>query len=171
MPVPNFDLNSKHKHLELEHLKVGVPFAFTFSPKDLRDPETKRCNTVRTLPDYGTKHAEFRKLFARLHSCTLELFPELDRLGRLHYHGTIIIHDIFRYMWHDLWIIQEAGGVKVDELNDPDVWYLYCTKQCHVMKDATHAINENYPFIVCKTEKELDPIKANIMRYTGESED
>lgn len=164
-PTPHNFSNARHQSLKLENFKIGTPYAITISPPDLRDISTEQSNSVRTLSDFGLKYQTKKKWLLKLHSCIMELYPELSPTGILHWHGTVIIADIFKFMWHDLKILEHAA-YKIDDLNDPDKWFIYCTKQTHIMRDACHAINENYPLITTPPPPVLDPLAANIMRYT-----
>lgn len=136
--------HQKNKSLKLEDLRTGVRYAVTLSPPECRDKDTARSNTVRTFDDFKAKYIELKLFIGKLHSCKLELYPELSPTGRLHYHGFLQIKNIFTFMWHDLYLLNQIV-YEIDTIKDEDIWILYVSKQAHIMKPALDMFEEPYP--------------------------
>lgn len=113
----------KHKGLPLETIKTGINYAFTINPIDkyqlfnsftrLNDIMKETHHYIGTLKNYV-------------------FYPEISPKGRFHLHGWTWFNDyrsIVEFYMDYLPQLQKRAAYEFDELNDPDRWSTYCTKQ------------------------------------------
>ncbi len=93
------------------------------------------------------------------------LFAEFDESSRLHYHGTIYIHDLIKFHKTRYHFTYRVGFVKTKLLrtsNDLLKWTFYIRKDYHIMY-------KEFPFIMhtAKVKKVIKPklIRKSIMDY------
>lgn len=113
-----------------ENIMDGVAYTFNITPSDKAQfwGKTNRCeDNFRIYNDY---------LHSKLSSTIrYELYQELSRNGRIHYHGIIIfdelsaVHDFYanRIYW-----LQENAIIEIDTCEDEEVWEKYCMKYQHL---------------------------------------
>lgn len=122
---------NKHNLLSPEDVKEGVLLACTFNPKDQKhDKVTDR----RTLI--------IKALCKRLAFCNVEyyLFPELSRLGRVHFHGYIRLRDISHFYLSGVPRLIDDYTIDIQNLKEVPTskyksWFEYCVKQQHLWMD------------------------------------
>lgn len=132
--------------LKPETTQLNTLYSITISPPDYREINTGRCNSVNVIRDYEQKYIETTQLFKRLHHCELELYPELSPTGRLHFHGYIIIKNIFNFFYHDLYLLNKIS-YEIDTLNDDNnIYNQYIKKQIHIMEPIHKTLLFDYPY-------------------------
>ena len=65
-----------------------------------------------------------------------ELYMEISRTGRLHFHGSIKFTShkaLLHYFLIHINEIMEVSNIDIDELKDPIVWMEYCRKSKHLI--------------------------------------
>lgn len=137
-PVPEedngeywYDKKSKYGskcNIHLENAKVGDIYALTVNPID----DEKAVGKSYILND----HTRMIALVQKLRYAYVELYPEISPTGRLHYHGYLIIEDIFGFYSHDIRIISKWGNFKLDTIADLQIWVNYVQKQMSIMQPA-----------------------------------
>lgn len=77
------------------------------------------------------------------------LYPELSPIGKLHYHGVIVINDVFLFYFEDLKLLKDFGSFEIDTIADPKYWIdEYCRKGESYMKPKVLSIkNATYPLV------------------------
>lgn len=100
--------------------------ALTISPKDRTDKYNRLINIF---------HQDRYFLKRELRKCCKYfcLYPELDKTGRLHYHGVIKIHDSVKWFKQIMPKLKyELGFIMIKELKsfkDNLKWLVYCQKE------------------------------------------
>lgn len=155
----------------MEDVKKGVKYSFTLNPGDIRNFKNKgdtslmyvrNPNIIRQRVKYAVEMLE--EYHSHLIACTYELYPELSPTGRLHFHGTIEINDVFNFFYHDLVLFQNGSVYEIDTIKDPDVWTTYCTKQKGIMETYWQSAELTYPMIYPKPKadkKKALPVKKD----------
>lgn len=119
--------NERYKSIEAEKIEVGTKYAFTISPQ-------KDFGLVGI--DYYTKAMGYMAMkINKLSNCDIFIYPELSKLGRLHFHGWIkIIHVLYFYLT-DIKVLCDIGSFEIDTISEPDKWLTYVTKQNKIYED------------------------------------
>lgn len=58
-----------------------------------------------------------------------ELYPEMSDSGRLHLHGSIIFHDVFKYKLEIVRPLQRMSNIDIDDVKFGGDWDMYIRKQ------------------------------------------
>lgn len=130
--------------VSLETMEQGEEYAITLSPPDARNSDTAKANSVTSIQDYDKKLTTVKELINKLHGSKLVLFPELSPTGRLHFHGILVVVDIFNFYWHDLYLL-DSVMYEVDTISERDKWLNYCQKQSHIMGSIHDRLGIKYP--------------------------
>lgn len=83
------------------------------------------------------RYIEIVKLLM-LHNTMINVYPELSRKGRLHYHGTITFTKLLGIsnFYFQLYNLTDKVNVLIREIDDGNKWNAYCQKQRDVMEAA-----------------------------------
>jgi len=106
----------------------GQNLTFTFNPSDSIEWQNKGP-TSNHLKDWIEK---YHKVFDKCSSAVIECRPELSKLGRMHWHGSIKIVSQMFYL-KDIHLLKLNGTFEIDTISDPMIWDLYCRKQQETM--------------------------------------
>lgn len=96
-----------------------IKLALTISPPDIK---------YMTIKEILQRHM---RVLSRI-KCKFILYPELDKSGRLHYHGYIYKSDI-GYK-EDLEVLKKIGYIKIKDINNNKGWLQYCKKEWKTTK-------------------------------------
>lgn len=161
---------SKPKHVlpKIEDLEVNTEYAITLNPA--RASGTRQLNVLVNLLIQDIK--------AMVDSMTLKLYPEYSPVGRLHYHGTVQIHDIIQYV-KDITVLIEHFTVCIKPLAEGDdddeseaseeddeqyaTWEEYCRKQEEIIKPVLEAGKLAYP-VVINTGNDIPANKKKVIK-------
>lgn len=114
--------NAMHQAPAPEDVIIGELYSFSFNPS--RTPKDghlgKFINDMHTFID-------------GLNNCTIDMSPELSRMGRLHFHGVITIDKIIEFYLYDLHKLKDAGTFEIDTIQDIVKWNEYVYKQSKLM--------------------------------------
>lgn len=112
---------------EVKHNDKGcedlIKLALTISPPDIK---------YMTIKEILHRHL---RLLSRIASKFI-LYPELDKVGRLHYHGYIYKSDI-GYK-EDLEQLKKIGYIKIKDICNDKGWLKYCRKEWKTTKKLLH---------------------------------
>lgn len=108
-----------------ELVQVGSKYTFTLNPKEQHFGRECRFN-------FMYKH--IFNILQCLHSCDYVLYPEISKLGRIHYHGTIVINDVVEFYVYDIPFLMDRFTFEIDTITDDDKWTKYMTKQQAIME-------------------------------------
>jgi len=100
-----------------------IRLALTISPPDIPYLLTK---------EILQKHLQ---ILSRIQS-KFELYPELDKLGRLHYHG--ILYKSSLDLKKDIEILKKIGYIKIKDIDNIKGWTKYCKKEWKLTKKLLH---------------------------------
>lgn len=139
-----YDVKTKHggkNFIDLEEAEEGVIYKITINP-----PDDMRSRGKEYLL---TEVPLFIAMIKKFIYSYIEVYPELSPNGRLHYHGYIIIEDLFGFYSHDIrlinswcnFVISKLKGQSDDHLQE---WVNYVQKQMKVMKPAFDKIGVLY---------------------------
>lgn len=120
--------NGSKNNVSLEKAQVGEMYSFTVNPPD----DEKAVGKSYVLND----HTRMIALVQKLRYSYVELYPELSPTGRLHYHGYLMMEDIFGFYSHDIKIISKWGNFKLDTIGNLQDWINYVQKQMSIMQPA-----------------------------------
>lgn len=156
--------HQKCKSLKLECLNLDDEYSITISPPDYRDSKTARSNSVQIQIDFRQKLEESINFFKKLKHCSLLLFTELSPTGRIHFHGYLKILDIWKFIYQDVYFLNQMS-YEIDTMK-PDcedkVSYAnlqygvsqkyqdYCMKQSGVMAGLMDNLDIPYPIKIGK---------------------
>jgi len=117
---------------------------------------------INRIDPFGTHLRDWAEeqalLFARCKHATIEVYMELSRNGRFHFHGRIKFESIICIMYFysvDLRRLHASGTGEIDTETDPMKWNLYCRKQFDYMSEF--ASLENIGFHHIKTNSTYTP--------------
>lgn len=130
--------HQKCKGLKMETLHKNQCYAVTLSPPDRRSITGAKMVTGNELQTYKILEMNINEdlqLFKKLKFSSLEIYPELSPTGRLHYHGLIQIHDVLRFMYHDLHILNQIS-YEIDTLSNDEQSVIKYTN--YVVKQTTY---------------------------------
>lgn len=100
-----------------------IKLALTISPPDI--------NYMTTL-EILNRHLRY---LSRI-KCKFLLYPELDKTGRLHYHGYLYKSDInFK---QDIEQLKKIGYIKIKDICNDKGWLKYCRKEWKTTKKLLH---------------------------------
>lgn len=116
--------NDRPQVLKLEDYVPCKGYAFTVNPAEQYFGDLDRMKKVLNL------------MMAKMRSPYFEydLYIEVSPSGRIHGHGWIWIHKPLEFVLFDVPHMHRFMNIKIDEINDPQIWEDYCTKQCHIVK-------------------------------------
>lgn len=126
----------KHSCIPPEYIKCNQKYAISLNPFN-------QYATLKHSIDVLYKH-----LSETLGIEELVLYPEHSPTGRFHYHGTIVISDIFDFYHHTLPKFRLSYTFEIDSVHDPKVWEAYCSKNRHYMREPITALKDrSYPLL------------------------
>lgn len=115
--------NQRCKCIPPDYVEIGMKYAFSFNP--IQQPP----NTYsETLTQYNEWNKLQHKFFSELKYCKFALYLDMSSLGRLHYHGYIIINDICNFFFKDIPNIGKHGSYEIDFIKDHVIWETYVMK-------------------------------------------
>lgn len=122
--------SSKYKLPSMEDMEPYVKYAFTFNPCD-------QYQHFASYTDRFTKcMSSCREIFTQyIPAVRVVLYPEISKMGRFHFHGTIEICDVLKFYLEGVHDLSVLGTFEIDTI-DPksyDVWDKYCNKQRLIM--------------------------------------
>lgn len=141
-------------------LKVNEPYAFSFNPAS-QPYEYQSNETIKGDIQIWTNC--IISLLKSLRFCKVNIRPEISSNGRVHFHGTIHLLNIARFMLFDIPLIKDKGTFEIDTIKDPETWKTYYTKGEFYMLD--YCKEEKIPYILTndtklvKVENKLQDIK------------
>jgi len=115
----------------MEHAKVNQLYAFSYNPEC--QPTSWASDRV---PKWFTEHI---KLFGSLKGSTVELSIELSKLGRLHFHGTILLTSLWKFYYYDVPKLMKDGAFEIDTIKQHDEWMAYVDKNKDEMSEMMEA--------------------------------
>lgn len=117
-------------------------YAFTFNPKHQASDHVKMPNlklvrknnevvAARKYDYLQWQHDKLRSIFKFTIDVLYDLYPEVSKGGRIHYHGWILIKDLVNFQMFDLpWL--KLNGTFAITFCDID-WISYVMKDYHLM--------------------------------------
>lgn len=96
--------------------------------------------------------------------CEYELYPELSKKGRWHYHGKLKILDPFHFHLTIIPKLLDKVILEIDIINDIEEWERYIKKDREVMEKALKKMKIPYRIShLTKQFKQIDVIKKTTM--------
>lgn len=127
----------------LEDIEVGVTYAISINPID------EWHGGGQTLLAWVKK--QYNTLRENTHGVIMELYPEASPTMRLHFHGTLVVKDIYGYMKtlkalapHCTYCIKQITDTEEDYQTD-ETWHEYCLKQVDIWKPLFKSSIMCYP--------------------------
>jgi len=136
----------KHSSIQFEEIQLTKMYAFTFNPKDSGNTANKlafrqSADTLKQIKGF------LHEIGQCLKSAKVEVATEASQLGRIHFHGRIIINSFTDWLT-ELPLLMQLGTVCIKEIEHPETWFEYCYKQSHIWKPFFSDTNLAYPYIV-----------------------
>lgn len=129
----------KHSLPHPEDLKWGVVYAMNWNPKN--QPE---AIGITARERWNQMYLYMKGILITCTAGAIEGFLEVSSLGRIHFHGKLIISDpdkIAQFYLDDVLRLTAAGTVVIKETWVPDKadskyasWDAYCSKQAEILK-------------------------------------
>lgn len=115
-----------------EKVQLNVLYTFNLSPSDDHQFYNK--------PDDGRVKSMIRwftTYVVSLFTARVDVYMEISRSGRLHFHGTIEfrnLNEIREFYLHAIHDIVKHSHLEIDTIVDPFIWHNYCIKSQHIIK-------------------------------------
>lgn len=106
---------------EMDTIVTGVTYAFTYNPSDKHQYFGQSNRLNKCVADLDT--IMFYK------SMRYEIYPELSRKGRIHFHGYVIFDEIVDSYMYSIPFLLKHGTVVIKQIDDSVTWMQYCCKQ------------------------------------------
>lgn len=117
---------AKYSCIPPEEFKQGVLYSFSFNPEE--QPIFDKFYKVKLNTLQSWSHAML-KIFNDLRYSKLQVFLEVSRRGRFHYHGVIQVMKPLEFVIHDAKMLAHYGCYEIDTIADMQKWLTYCMKQ------------------------------------------
>lgn len=137
--VPFSFVKDQHYAPEMETMIVDKLYTFNLNPPDTDirgaitdDKKLFRDCVSHQIDDTVILRKRILRYHKDLHSlkyCTIDYYPELSHTGRIHFHGTIKIHNILLFYYIDLSTLKSMGHYCIDTIDDLKIREIYQTKQ------------------------------------------
>ncbi len=111
----------KHVLPQLEEYVLNKKYALSLNP--CRQYKLNRLAKQISFLLKVFQNEKYRDYFK------IELYPELSSTSRFHWHGYLIISNIFLFVRDVVPCIVDEYTVNIKDITDKDVWFKYCTKQ------------------------------------------
>ncbi len=124
--------------LKMESVKTHHRYAFNFNP--IKQYSKNRFNRmINHLKDKVFKEGDSDIYYVLI-------YPEYSPTGRLHFHGYILIKDVFRFYSSVLPNLDDCGTYVIKEIEDEVLWHKYVTKQIDIWKvNVVHSLPTRLP--------------------------
>ncbi len=117
------------KTIELHKMYAdNISYSITINPSNSYQYFLLKRDRLKKLVEVHTDKLNTVKY------CKLTLFAELSKSGRYHYHGYVTIINSLYFHLYDLPCLEDWNNIKIDTINDPEVWSTYCKKNVEVMR-------------------------------------
>lgn len=112
---------AKNQIPEMDTIVTGVTYAFSYNPSDKHQyfSQTNRLN--KCIVDLDS--------ILLYKSMKYELYPELSRKGRIHFHGYITFENIIEAYLYAIPHMLKHGTMTIIPIEDSVKWMQYCCKQ------------------------------------------
>lgn len=130
-------LKDRYNSIKMELIKIGATYSITINPRYQPD-----SSDLKHLLKWYREATDFFNKYHKL--VDLVLYPEASPTGRWHFHGTIVIYDMFAYL-NLLEAFQKEYSQRgfdienyfpcsfeIDTINDLGIWLEYCKKQKNI---------------------------------------
>lgn len=136
----------------MEHARKDTLYAFSYNPES--QPVSYASDRIQKW------WLEMAKLFGSLKGSTVELSVEISKLGRLHFHGTILLSSLWKFYYYDVPVLMKDGAFEIDTIGKHDEWMAYVHKNKEEMSEMMKAFSLPRTLATKKvklqnTEKEL----------------
>lgn len=125
--------HQKYSCVKPEDMYVHKLYTLSYNPEEQPLFERFYRMKLNNLKDWSNKCKE---IFT-LKYADIDVVLEISSKGRFHYHGHILVHDIPRFIIHDLAKLRHYGTYEIDsisELDDGANWGQYVRKQQRFMQ-------------------------------------
>lgn len=122
--------NNGSTFVKPEECSTHTFYTFTFNPES--QPKTAIVNSIA---EWFKEQLDF---ICRRRYSKYRLYMEISRKGRLHFHGVMLVTDVFKFYYYDVPDLMSFGHCEMDTINGPlgmEYWLAYCTKQHHMIQD------------------------------------
>jgi len=126
--------NDKHSMIPPEEVIIDQYLSFSFNPAD--QPDFVKFYNIG-LNDLYKWSRQISDILSSLKYAKIDVLMECSKMGRLHYHGVILISDPIRFCINDIKKLKLYGTFEIDKIKDLTVWLKYCTKQRSLMEKYT----------------------------------
>lgn len=144
--------------IPVENLRKDHRYSFTFNPA--KQPCDYKHDHIKSFRKYLNHNLDL------LDYCTIDVYCEMSKTGRFHYHGYITIHHIVSFILHDLPLLDKWCVYSIDTFYDW-VWIAYCYKQKHLMKyycdrsDIPYNINK-HPYASVSRDMAIEGVNSRL---------
>lgn len=125
---------------KLEALNSIETYAITISPNNTNQFSGHTDRFKHTIHQHS-----FTWLKDLCKTSEIKLYMEFSPEGRIHYHGTIKINDIFKF-YQDLFpMLNDHFTCVIKPIKDQEWIQTYCQKQAHIIQPYCEENNIDYP--------------------------
>lgn len=111
--------NQKYSLPSMEDAILNYAYAFSynpqFQPSDYQGDFEKWYNSII-------------KILCKMKGCEISFSVELSKLGRLHFHGTLIMTTLWKFYYYDVKLLMNEGTFEIDTIKSIDEWQAYVDK-------------------------------------------
>lgn len=143
---------AQHVAPKIEDIKEGEIMAITLNPSKEHDPTKHVMVFIKSQYNYLSEHSETG-------GYKLLLFPESSPLGRIHFHGYIVIDNLLNWLTKGVILLKDLNSFAIKKFFDTDKpqdedeehlsgtekWMKYCIKQKHIFKPLFDNNTLDYP--------------------------
>lgn len=128
----------KEKKITPHMFRPKIDFSITINPEEQYEQDPERLEKIvkrvrRKMDNLSLQYI----LHAELSSPSS---PTKHKYPRVHFHGIIRFENakqIKRWYTMDYFKLADIGYFEIDQLNNPTIWYTYCTKEDDIMRAIT----------------------------------
>lgn len=111
----------KNQIPEMDSIFTGIAYAFSFNPSDKHQYFGQSNRLNKCVSDLDS-------IFL-YKSMKYELYPELSRKGRIHFHGYVIFDEPIEGYMYSIPLLLKHGTITIIPIEDSLKWMEYCCKQ------------------------------------------
>lgn len=105
-------------------------YTFTVNPSD-------RYQYFNKIDRFRKAYRSARSYLANICYAEYDLYPEISKTGRIHWHGYITMLNAASFQLYDVPMMSKYSIYEIDFLTDPLVWHDYIEKDKTQMKKLT----------------------------------
>lgn len=125
----SYSKHDKYSCPKPEHLNTNTTYSISLSPSDRQQYYESKDRVCKFKTQWYGRFLIHLSPYA-----SYDLYMEVSKEGRLHFHGTIQIKDILNFYLISIPFMRDNMTYEIDTIKDLAEWLKYCTKQAHLFE-------------------------------------